>query len=181
MEFLTNPIIAAVRSEEELFKALKTDVELIFYLSPSLFTLKDVVEKTHKENKRIFIHIDLAEGIGKDKSGILFAKNIGVDGIISTKISMIREAGELGLATVQRFFIIDSHSLDTTIETLKASKADMVEIMPGVVYKVIKKMKEKLSIPIISGGLIDGKNEIFEALKNGATAISTGKSELWND
>lgn len=181
MEFEFNPIIAAVRNEEELENAVKSDVDVIFYLSPSLFTLENVVKKAHNERKKIFIHIDLADGIGKDKSGIMFAKNTGVDGIISTKINMIREANEIGLTTVQRFFIIDSHSVDTTVEALKTSKADMIEVMPGVVYKVIKKLKNKLSVPVISGGLIDEKTEIYEALKNGASAISTGKTELWND
>lgn len=181
MEFEFNPIIAAVRSENELENALKSDVDIIFYLSPSLFTIKEIVKKIHDTNKKVFIHIDLAEGIGKDKSGIKFCKDVGVDGIISTKINMIREAKELGLTTVQRFFIIDSHSIDTTVETLKNSKADMIEIMPGVVYKVIKKLKTKLNIPVISGGLIDEKPEIYEALKSGASAISTGKQILWND
>lgn len=180
MEFEFNPVIAAVRNDCEIEKTLESDVDIVFHLAPSLFTLCDIVKKIHEKNKKIFIHIDLADGIGKDRSGIIFAKNAGVDGIISTKFGMIKEAKEAGLVTVQRFFIIDSHSVDTTIEALKKSKPDMIEIMPGVVTKIVKNLKSKISVPIIAGGLIEEKSEIYDVLNCGASAISTGKNELWN-
>ena len=88
-------------------------------------------------------------------------------------------AVESGLFTVQRFFIVDSHSIDTTVESLKMSKPDMIEIMPGVAPKIIRQIKEKINITVIAGGLIETKNEVSEALNNGANAISTGKVELW--
>ena len=172
-------IIAAVRNSEEFDVALKSKVKIIFDLSPDLLTLTKRAESVHKSGKKLFIHIDLATGIGKDKSGILYAKSMGVDGIISTRVNIIKIARELELFTVQRFFIVDSHSIDTTIEAIKASKADMIEVMPGVVIKTIKKLKEKLNIPIIAGGLVEDIEEVEEALKNGAVSVSTGKKELW--
>lgn len=174
-------IIAAVRNNEEFNMAIKSNVKIIFDLSPDLLTLSEKVELVHKNGKKLFIHIDLATGIGKDRSGILYSKNMGVDGIISTRVNIIKIARELGLFTVQRFFIVDSHSIDTTIEAIKSSKPDMIEIMPGVVIKNIKKLKEKLNIPIISGGLVEDAEEVKEALKNGAVLVSTGKKELWEN
>ena len=56
----------------------------------------------------------------------------------------------------------------------------MLEIMPGVISKVITQLKKTVNIPIIAGGIIDNKTEIIEALKAGAAAVSTGKCELWN-
>ena len=56
----------------------------------------------------------------------------------------------------------------------------MIEIMPGVVEKVIKYMKEKVSVPIIAGGIIETEEEVKNALDAGATAISTGKKEFWS-
>ena len=35
------------------------------------------------------------------------------------------------------------------------------------------------ALPVIAGGLIETKDEIFAALSAGASAISTGKKELW--
>ena len=176
---MNKKIIAAVRSGRELEEAVKSDVWIIFMLSPNIEDIPMQAELIHKANKKLFIHIDLAEGIGKDEYGIRFAKKLGVDGIISTRTSIINTAKKLGMCTVQRFFIVDSHSVNTSIEAAKQSKADMIEIMPGTVAKVIKEMKQELDIPIVSGGLIETKEEIKEAISCGATAISTGKKELW--
>lgn len=175
-----NSVIAAVKNESELVEALNSKVEIIFDLSPDLMTLSDKVTLVHKADKKIYIHLDLATGIGKDKSGIIFVKKIGVDGIISTRVNIIKMAREEGLLTVQRFFIVDSHSIDTTVEALKSSKADMIEIMPGIIPKVINNLKTKLEIPIIAGGLIENNHEIDEIFSNGAYAISTGKKNLWS-
>ena len=77
--------------------------------------------------------------------------------------------------------MIDSRSVDTALETLRSSKADMVEIMPAIAYKSIGKIKANINIPIIAGGLIEHKDEVFQALNSGAAMISTGKKEIWNE
>lgn len=173
-------IIAAVRNDSELELALKADVWVIFDLSPNLLTLAKKAEMVHSAGKKIFIHIDLAEGIGKDKCGIDFVRRCKVDGIISTRSNIIKLGREAGLGTVQRFFIVDSKSVDTTVETVKTSRPDMIEIMPGIVTKVVASLKATLDMPVICGGLIDDVREIDSVLSAGATAISTGKTELWN-
>lgn len=174
-------IIAAVRSVHELEEAVKSDVWMIFMLAPNIETINSQAELVHKVGKKLFIHIDLAEGIGKDEYGIRFAKKLGVDGIISTRTNIIKIASKLGVSTVQRFFIVDSQSVDTSIEAAKRSKADMIEIMPGTVAKVIKRMKGKLDMPIVAGGLVETQLEIDEALSCGASAVSTSKKELWGE
>lgn len=174
-------IIAAVRSDCELEEAVESDVWMIFMLAPNIEDIPKQVELVHKAQKKLFIHIDLAEGIGKDEYGIRFVKKLGVDGIISTRTSIIKIAKKLGICTVQRFFIVVSHSVDTSIEATMQSKADMIEIMPGTVAKVIKRMKEKLEIPIVAGGLIETRAEIDKALSCGSVAISTGKKEFWGE
>lgn len=172
-------IIAAARSNEELLIASKSKVNIIFMLSPNISDIKMQTELVHSDGKKIFIHLDLAEGIGKDEYGIKFAKEQGVDGIISTRTNIIKMAKKEGLFTVQRFFLVDSQSVATTIETAKMSKADMIEIMPGILSKIIKKLKDELKTPIVAGGLIETKEEINEAISCGAAAISTGKQDFW--
>ena len=174
-----NNIIAAVHGEEAFFKALNSNVEIIFDLSPNIMCLGENVKKAHEKGKKLFIHIDLAEGIGKDKFGIIYAKSFGIDGIISTRTSLIKAAREVGVVTVQRFFVVDSQSVETTLKTLNSSKPDMIEIMPGTVLKVIKNLKTKTSLDIIAGGLIESQEEVNDACENGAIAISTGKVDLW--
>lgn len=173
-------IIAAVRGVDEFQKALTSNVETIFFLNPDIKILASKADAAHINNKRIFIHMDLVTGLGKDKSGIEFAKSCGIDGIISTRTNIIKFARECGLKTVQRFFVVDSHSIDTSIEAIKAAKPDMIEIMPGIATKAIEKFKAKIDIPLIAGGLIETKAEAALAIKSGAAVISTGCVDLWN-
>lgn len=172
-------IIAAVKTVEEREAAKASNVKIIFDLSPGIMSLEDEVRSVHACGKRIFLHMDLAEGIGKDKAGLQYVKQKKVDGIISTRVNIIKAAREVGLFTVQRFFAVDSHSIDTTLESIKASKPDMIEVMPGIATKVIANLKGQLSIPIIGGGLVDTAEEVRAILRSGASAVSTSKRELW--
>lgn len=172
-------IIAAVRNDEEFEKAVKSNVKIIFDLAPDISEIGKRIKKAHTYQKILFVHIDLATGIGRDKSGITFLKALGLDGILSTKASMIKIAKELGLKAVQRFFIIDSKSVAATIEGIKNTKADMIEIMPGIVVRVIKRLKTETDVPIIAGGLIETEQDVKAAKNSGAFAVSTGKESLW--
>lgn len=175
----TGKVIAAVRTDKEFLDAASSNVSIIFYLAPNILSLEQKVKYAHTNGKKVFIHIDLAEGIGKDKSGILYAKSLGVDGIISTRTNIIKSAHEEKLFTVQRFFTMDSKSISVAVEGIKSSKADMVEIMPGVIGKTIKNLKENISVPVIAGGLIESPAEAEIAFSAGAIAISTGNRALW--
>ncbi len=179
MSLEKNPVIAAVRTEEGLAMALKSPVSHIFLLSSDVLSLKDKIKEAHSFGKKIFIHVDFTEGLGKDKVGLKVLHNFSADGIISTRTNIIKMAKDLGLLTVQRFFLVDSHSYDTAIESIKSAHPDMIEVMPGLVSREIKKFTASLKIPVIAGGLIETKEEIYEALSSGASAISTGKADLW--
>lgn len=172
-----SPVIAAVR--DDLFQnALESPVQIVFLLGANILTVKQRIEQAHKAGKFIFIHLDLCEGIGKDKYAIDFLSECGADGIISTKSAIIRMAKEKELATVQRFFAFDSQGVESIRDTLKSSKPDVIEIMPGIVGKIIEKFSS-CGVPIIAGGLIETKQEVTSALGLGAYAVSTGKEKLW--
>lgn len=177
--YMSSRIIAAVRNNEEFEIAVNSGADIIFMLSTNIENIKKEAECAHKNGKRLFVHIDLAEGVGKDEYGIRFVKKMGIDGIISTRTNLIKLAKKEGLCTVQRFFIVDSKSVETTLETVKNANPDMIEIMPGIMPKVIKKIKSHVDIPLVAGGLIENVKEIKDALMSGAVAISTGKKEFW--
>lgn len=172
-----NPVIAAVQ-QDGLQEALKSPVQIVFHLGADLMTVSDIVHQVHEAGKYIFVHLDLAEGIGKDRAGIRYLQKCGADGIISTKAQLIRYAKELGLITVQRFFALDSKGMDSIDEMLKTVNPHFMEIMPGVIGKAIKQFSSG-RIPVIAGGLIQTKSEVMDALSCGAAAVSTGKKDLW--
>lgn len=173
-------VIPAVRNDAEFDEAIKSNASVIFDLNPDIITITRKIKKAHEASKKLFVHIDLAAGIGKDESGIKFLKALNVDGIISTRINIIRLARENNVFCVQRFFAVDSKSIDTTASAIKTAKPDMIEIMPGILFKVIKRLKTIIDTPIIAGGLIDCEAEVSEALSCGADSVSSGNKMLWD-
>ena len=172
------PIIAATDSAGWQ-SALESDVEVLFHLSANIMTIANDIRNAKANNKHIFVHIDLAEGIGKDKTGIKWLSGLGVDGVITTKAQLIRSAKECGLTAIQRFFVLDSKGMNSISDMIETARPDLIEIMPGVIPKAISLFSEK-EIPVIAGGLIETKAEVTAALGSGAVAVSTGKSNLWS-
>ena len=170
-------VIPAVR-DDQWQAALQSPSEVVFYLGAGLLTIRQRCAEARAAGKSLFVHIDLAEGIGKDREAIQFLADCGVDGIISTRGQLIRSARELGLMTVQRFFALDSKGMDSIDDMIRSSCPHLVEIMPGVISKAIRRFSSS-RIPVIAGGLVTTKEEVTEALKSGATAVSTGQQELW--
>lgn len=175
--FAKTPIIAAAH-EHNWKDAIESPAKVILCCSANIMTVEEKVKEIHAKDKIAFVHIDLSDGIGKDKSGVEFLAKCDVDGIISTRGNLVKYANELGLITVQRFFALDAKGISGIKELSAASHPDYIEIMPGVIGKIIRQFANG-PIPVLVGGLIDTKEEIAEALSNGAVAISTSKKELW--
>lgn len=176
-----SPVIAAVKNMEMLENAVNSPCEIIFMLSGDIFNLADAVKRAHEKEKMIFIHIDLIEGFSRDAVALRYIhENISPDGIISTKAGLIKIAKEMGMLTVRRFFIIDSLSLDNVVNATIAEKSDAIEIMPGVMPKIISKLKKKIKTPMIAGGLISEKEDVIGALQAGANGVSTTAENVWN-
>ncbi len=177
---LDRPIIAATRSDEDFFASLGTASSMIFDLSPDILTVSAKIRRAHEAGKKLYLHMDLARGIGRDESGLRFLHRLGADGILTTKAALVKEARELGLETVQRIFMLDSRSVETAMDSIRASRPDRIEIMPGLLPKVIRKIKTLTVVPLIVGGLIETPAEVVEALTAGADAVSTGRRDLWD-
>ena len=171
------PVIATVHALE-LKKALVSPAEILCHMRAELLTIEQDIKNVHAEGKYLLVHIDLAEGIAGDKNGLQYLANIGVDGIVSTRGKLIKMANEIGLITVQRFFALDTQGVENIEDMLAVSSPDFIEIIPGVIGKVISRFASR-GVPVIAGGLIESKGEITEAISSGAAAVSTGKEELW--
>ena len=180
VDFMKKPIAAAIRTEKDFSTALRSNVDMVFLLHSNNMTVNQCVKEIHSAGKKAFIHVDFAEGIGKDRFGLEFLAKQGVDGVLTTRTNIVKSAREFDLITVQRFFIVDSHSVGTSIESIKISKPDIIELMPGIVTKKIREFSEKADMPIIAGGIVETVDEVRAALAAGATVVSTGEAALWN-
>ena len=139
---------------------------------------------TFYTSKALFVKLRLytpAKQISKDILSILaIIYNIvhrAANGHIDTILSAVA-AKEAGLISIQRFFAYDSHGVGSISEVLANTKPDIMEIMPGIIGKVIQRFVTT-GIPLIAGGLVETRQEVNTALTLGAFAVSTGREELW--
>lgn len=178
---IENPVIAAIRNDDDLENVLQSKAIIVFVLYGNIMNIRHICKRLKQNNKIVFVHIDMIDGLRCDKSGIQFIKqSIEPYGILTTKTSNIKHAKQLNLYAILRVFIVDSLSLSTGIKNIKEFSPNAVEVMPGVASKIISSIQRGTNIPIIGGGLIRNKKDIIDSLGAGAFAISTTTEELWN-
>lgn len=176
-----HPIIAAIRDIDNVDIVIDKPIKCIFLLTGNILNIKYAVQHLQRADKRVFLHVDLLEGISKDNVGIRYiAQEVKPDGIITTRGNLIGYAKKEELFTIQRIFILDSLAIDTAEKSIRKINPDAVEILPGVIPKTIKRLYEDVNHPLIAGGLIQNSSEVKVALNAGALAISTSKQEIWD-
>ncbi|SFK79757.1 Glycerol-3-phosphate responsive antiterminator (mRNA-binding) [Lachnospiraceae bacterium KH1T2] len=177
------PIIAAVKDDEGLELSLTTDSSVIFVLYGDVCSLPDIVKKIHDAGKTAMVHIDLINGLSSRDTSVDFIKKYTeADGIITTKNALIPHAKEIGLHTILRYFVLDSMALVNIEKQARhgVAQPDFIEILPGVILpSVIQKINSISRVPVIAGGLITTKEEVMNALNNGAIAISSTNQKVW--
>lgn len=179
-ELTIRPVIAAVRGETDARLAAQSPVAAVFLLSGSILTLPEVTGILRRADKLVFMHMDLCDGLGRDAAAVQWcARHLSLDGVISTRWQLLKAAGEMGLLTIQRMFLMDSASLNNGIKLMKGNPPDMVELLPGLVPKAIGQVRQRLDIPVIAGGMVTEADEVSQALSAGALAVSTSDQILW--
>ena len=174
------PVIAAVKDETGLKECLYSESQIIFLLFGDICSVGRYVEIAKSAGKMVFVHMDLINGLGNKEVAVDFIReHTGVDGIISTKPQLVKRAKELGLFGILRIFVIDSMSFGNIEKQCASLVPDAVEILPGLMPKIIKKLCSTVNVPIIAGGLISDKEDVMNALNAGAVAISVTNQRVW--
>lgn len=179
-----NPVIAAVKNDAGLQAAVEMEeIQVIFVLYGDVCTIPEILEKIKAAGKKAMVHIDLIAGLSAKEISVEFiARQTRADGIITTKPALVRRAKELGIFAVLRFFVIDSLALKN-IENLEmqcgTSRPDFIEVLPGVMPKVLGRIAKVSRIPMIAGGLITEKEDVIAALSAGAIAVSSTNQDVW--
>ena len=178
--FKISPIITAVKDEQGLEKALKTESPVVFLLFGNICNITGLVDQVKNSGKIAIVHVDLIQGLSSKEVAVDFIhQNTRADGIISTKAPLVRHAMDLGMIGGQRTFLIDSMALETTKKQLLTFQPDFMELMPGVMPKILKTVRGYTEIPLVAGGLISDKKDILAAFDAGVDAVSTTREELW--
>ncbi len=177
--FQEHPVIAGVRNENELSRALRSDVIMLFLLDGDIFSIDEISRQAREHDKILLLHLDLIEGLAGDEKAVEYlARRELCDGIVSTKSRLIKAAGQQDLMAVQRLFLLDSAAIESGKKLIKNYNPDAVEILPGIAAPHFLENVSQ-SCPVIGGGLIRSRKEIDELIEQGVFAISTSKENLW--
>ena len=99
--------------------------------------------------------------------------NCVIDKMTSPRsLLMIQRAKELQMIAILRVFLIDSMAFDAALGA-RNLKPDAIDILPGLMPSMLRKVRQMTGLPILTGGLITEKKEVMQALEAGALAISS--------
>ena len=171
-----SPVIVAVKDDEGVEACLKSESQVVFILYGDICTIPEI----KAAGKLAVVHLDLIHGLAsKNIAADFIKKYTEADGVISTKPTIIHRAKELGMLTVLRVFLIDSMAYENVKTQVTAAKPDVVEVLPGMMPKVIGNICKDLPVPVIAGGMIREKEDVMALLKAGVTSVSSTNPEIW--
>ena len=189
-----NPVIAAVKDMDGVKKCCeREEIKIVFILFGDVCSICRIVEELKAHGKVAMVHMDLVSGLsGKEVAVDFIKKNTRADGIISTKPALIKRARELDLYTTLRVFVLDSMAFeniekqlvsvkpDFIEEQMGLARPDSIEILPGLMPKVIRRVARLVKVPVIAGGLISEKEDVMAALSAGAISVSSTNQSVWS-
>jgi glycerol uptake operon antiterminator len=176
------PVAAALKSEEDMRLALEADAPLLFLLKGDAFQLAPFVEEARRRGKRVVVHVDLVSGIGKDRAGIQYLHQIGIDAIITSKSQLVTAARAEGLITIQRLLLLDDSGLEKGVRTIAHAGPDLVEVLPGIMFpEVAATLRRLLPGPFIAGGFIRTAEDVARVQQAGAILSSSSTYSLWRN
>src|SRR5437667_5376396 len=169
------PVAAVISRAEELPRALTSQVPVVFFLRPPAFHLGPLVWAVQARGKMAVVHIAVIAGLGKDRAGIAFlAREIGVNGIITSHSALVAAAKAERVIAVQRLLLYDDLALPSALAALEHARPDIVEVLPGMIFPlVVDQIRGRLPLPMIVGGFVREPAQRERALQRGAVAIST--------
>ena len=180
LDLSQSPVIAAVKDEAQLARALDGDIGVIFLLFGDILNVADLCARVSAAGKAAIVHLDLINGLaGREIAVDYIAKTTAAVGVISTRPALVRRAKELGLFAVLRVFVIDSMALSNLEREVALCRPDVVEILPGIMPEIVRHVHSVCPAPVVAGGLISSKKDILSALSAGAVAVSTTHEESW--
>ena len=173
-------IIPAARRIADLDAIMKAGYEYAMMLQIHMAQLKHVVDMAHAHRVKLILHADLIQGLRSDEHGVQYlCQEIQPDGIISTHSQVIETARKRGVLTIQRIFLLDSHSLETSYRVIRSMQPDYIEVLPGIIPELIQEVFQETRMPILAGGFLRTPLQVKQALDAGATAVTTSNRDLW--
>lgn len=180
MSFFGQKVLPAIRKIEDVEKMMSSNYEYIVILDLHVSRLKPIFQMAKANNKKLIIHMDLIQGLKSDEySTEYICQEYKPFGLISTKGNVILKARKKGVKSIQRMFLLDTSSIEKSISLIERTRPDYIEVIPGIMPKIIKDIAERTKKEVFAGGLIDSVEEVEQAYEAGAITVTTSNKELW--
>lgn len=181
MPFNNQLVLPAARKMKDLEKLLKLSYEYIVILDTHIGQIQPIVQLAKSHGKKPLLHADLIEGLKNDEYAAEYlCQIVKPAGVVSTRAGVIAKTKQNGLLAIQRLFLLDSSALEKSYTMFERTKPDFIEVLPGVIPHMIAEVGERTSIPVFAGGLIRTVDDVEQAIRAGAAAVTTSNAELWH-
>ena len=175
-----HPVIATLYGVEQIETFINSSAEVSIVANVELRKLAPVIVRLTRSGKYAIVNIDSCEGLSQDKGGVEYLADIGVTGLVSTRVATIQRGNRAGLITMQKVFVTDRSTWPRSVKALEQSDPNLVQLMPAPMLAHLSVQDRKSLPPIVTSGFVCNQTDARNALAHGATAISTSDCALWN-
>ncbi|QCT03353.1 GlpP [Paenibacillus algicola] len=180
MSFHEQKILPAAKQIKELERILESPYACGVLLDTQMSRLGQLYRLIRQTQKSMLLHADLIQGLKNDEyAADYLCQEIRPDGLISTRSSVIMKAKQKGITAIQRVFMLDTLALEKSYALLEKTQPDYIEVLPGAMPHMIEEVRLRTGIPVIAGGLIRSPQQVEEAIRAGARAVTTSSRELF--
>jgi glycerol uptake operon antiterminator len=177
---MNHQLIPAITNVKDLEYFLTLDHPICVVMSIHVSMIKRVVERLKAQNKTVWLHLDLIPGLSSDEHGAQYAiQFFGIDGIVSTKTNAIKAAKKKKVTAIFRIFLIDTASMEKSLTRVDEIKPDYIEFLPALAHRILPKIRHRITVPVIGGGLIQTQSDINDCFASGMVAVTVSKTNLW--
>lgn len=172
-------VIPALSSVEEVKCFIDGPLGICILLNFSLAMLENTINMIHENGKSAIIHLDLVRGIANDEAGCEYViQRLKADGIISTHSCIINTAKKNNCIAIQRILLSDSKSLEKDLCKVNQTEPDFIEVLPGLASEIFSFIQVRVNAKLLGGGLIKSDEQIYECLRDGASAVTISSLSL---
>ena len=179
-EFL---IIPSIRDVKHLKYTQEAQCAKVLLSNAHIGNLKQLTENCHKNKQKVIVNHELIGGLGNDRIAFEMLKKLyRVDGVIGSNVSKLNQIQHMGLETIFRISLIDSHSVEMALRSLKGVNFTAVELRPYYhAVEFLPMFKEVFSGKFFAGGFINTEEKIKICQKAGFDGIMTSTKNLWSE
>ncbi|WP_158880170.1 glycerol-3-phosphate responsive antiterminator [Amycolatopsis anabasis] len=142
--------------------------------------LPKIVPVLTRLDKLLFVNIDSCPGLATDRGGVDFLQEIGASGVVSTRVAPIERGRALSLLTMHKVFVTDRSNLNRSLEAVKRSGPDLVELMPAPIIPWMSAESREVMSPFVAAGFVTDRAGVAHSLAMGALAAASSDSALWS-